>query len=150
VLTTSAAGLYGFQAEAAYSASKAAVAMLARVAADELGRYGVTVNAMAPAARTRLTEWLPGDEQWAPETVAPVLAWLVGPSARDVTGRVIEVGNGQLSMPDGWRPGRSYSLSAVDLSRTVTEGAAPPPLRGAHAEPWSVPLPGNQGECAPQ
>ena len=58
VLTTSAAGLYGFRAEAAYSAAKAAVAMLARVGADELGRYGATVNAVAPVARTRLTEWL--------------------------------------------------------------------------------------------
>ena len=54
VLTTSSAGLYGFRAEAAYSAAKAAVAMLARVGADELGRYGTTVNAVAPVARTRL------------------------------------------------------------------------------------------------
>ena len=60
VLTTSSAGLYGFRAEAAYSAAKAAVAMLARVGADELGRYGTTVNAIAPVARTRLTEWLGG------------------------------------------------------------------------------------------
>ncbi len=135
VLTTSAAGLYGFRAEAAYSASKAAAAMLARVAADELGRYGVTVNAIAPAARTRLTDWLPGDDQWAPENVAPVLAWLFGPSAREVTGRVIEVGNGQLSIPDGWRPGPSSPLSTVDLPKMLAEAAASPPLLRARPEP---------------
>ena len=82
VLTTSAAGLYGFRAEAAYSAAKAAVAMLARVGADELGRYGATVNAVAPVAG--LTEWLgeasasPGDDPLAADHVAPVIAWLLG------------------------------------------------------------------------
>jgi methylmalonyl-CoA mutase cobalamin-binding domain/chain len=125
VLTTSAAGLYGFRAEAAYSAAKAAVAMLAKVAADELGRYGATVNAIAPAARTRLTSWLPDSapspdgDPWAPEHVAPVLAWLLGPEAREVTGRVIEVGNGQLSVPDAWKPGPSHpfppNMSTMDV-----------------------------------
>ena len=58
VLTTSSAGLYGFRAEAAYSAAKAAVAMLARVGADELGRYGAPSTPSRPVARTRLTNWL--------------------------------------------------------------------------------------------
>jgi methylmalonyl-CoA mutase cobalamin-binding domain/chain len=116
VLTTSAAGLYGFRAEAAYSAAKAAVAMLAKVAADELGRYGTTVNAIAPAARTRLTHWLPDSppgrdgDPWAPDHVAPVVAWLLGPDAREITGRIIEVGNQQVSAPDGWRPGTPHPL----------------------------------------
>jgi len=116
VLTTSAAGLYGFRAEAAYSAAKAAVAMLARVGADELGRYGVTVNAVAPVARTRLTTWLgestapAADDPLAAEHVAPVVAWLLGPAARDVTGRVLEAGNGQISAPESWRPGMPYPL----------------------------------------
>jgi methylmalonyl-CoA mutase cobalamin-binding domain/chain len=116
VLTTSAAGLYGFRAEAAYSAAKAAVAMLTQVAADELGRYGVTVNAIAPAARTRLTGWLgdspgaPDRDPWAPEHVAPVIGWLLGPAARDTTGRVIEAGNGQISVPGGWQPGTAHPL----------------------------------------
>ncbi|HXJ27932.1 MAG TPA: SDR family NAD(P)-dependent oxidoreductase, partial [Streptosporangiaceae bacterium] len=88
VLTTSSAGLYGFRAEAAYSAAKAAVAMLARVGADELGRYGATVNAIAPVARTRLTEWLgertedPADDPLAAEHIAPVIAWLLRPGTR--------------------------------------------------------------------
>jgi len=147
VLTTSAAGLYGFRAEAAYSAAKAAVAMLARVAADELARYQVTVNAVAPVARTRLTSWLgesPGSAETDPlaaEHVAPVVAWLLGPGARDVTGRVIEAGNGQVSVPSPWQPGAAFPLPAVmspdqaqDLLPRVLGGAgAPPGLLAADA-----------------
>jgi methylmalonyl-CoA mutase cobalamin-binding domain/chain len=140
VLTTSAAGLYGFRAEAAYSAAKAAVPMLARVGADELGRYGATVNAVAPVARTRLTEWLgeapasPGDDPLAAEQVAPVIAWLLGPAARTVTGRVLEAGNGQISAPSTWQPGPQFPLpslmspEAADvLLPRVLASAAPPP-----------------------
>lgn len=141
VLTTSAAGLYGFRAEAAYSAAKAAVAMLAKVAADELGRYGATVNAIAPAARTRLTSWLPDSapgpdgDPWAPEHVAPVVAWLLGPEAREVTGRVIEVGNGQLSVPDAWKPGPSHpfppNMSTVDADASLRHVFAAAPASPA-------------------
>jgi methylmalonyl-CoA mutase cobalamin-binding domain/chain len=140
VLTTSAAGLYGFRAEAAYSAAKAAVAMLARVGADELGRYGATVNAVAPVARTRLTEWLgeapasPGDDPLAAEQVAPVIAWLLGPAARTVTGRVLEAGNGQISAPTTWQPGPQFPLPSLMspevadvLLPRVLASAAPPP-----------------------
>jgi methylmalonyl-CoA mutase cobalamin-binding domain/chain len=140
VLTTSAAGLYGFRAEAAYSAAKAAVAMLTVVAADELGRYGATVNAVAPAARTRLTSWLgdapggPEADPWAAEHVAPVVAWLLGPGARAVTGRVIEAGGGQVSVPSGWQPGAGRPLpplmspgQAQVLLPALLAAAAPPP-----------------------
>ena len=139
VLTTSAAGLYGFRAEAAYSSAKAAVAMLARVAADELARYGATVNAIAPAARTRLTGWLPGDpgagdDPWAPEHVAPVVAWLLGPGAREITGRVVEVGNQQLSVPEPWRagPGMPATDAAAALTRAFAAAPGPPSLLGSH------------------
>jgi methylmalonyl-CoA mutase cobalamin-binding domain/chain len=147
VLTTSAAGLYGFRAEAAYSAAKAAVAMLARVAADEMARYQATVNAIAPAARTRMTSWLgdspggPDRDPWAAEHVAPVVAWLLGPGARGVTGRVIEAGNGQLSVPAGGPQGTSCPLPPVmspaqaqDLLPRVLGAAGPPaPLLAADA-----------------
>jgi methylmalonyl-CoA mutase cobalamin-binding domain/chain len=153
VLTTSAAGLYGFRGEAAYSAAKAAVAMLAKVAADELGRYGTTVNAIAPAARTRLTHWLPdsppssGDDPWAPEHVAPVVAWLLGPGAREITGRVIEVGNQQVSVPDGGRPGTPYPLppnmSTLEadalLPRVFAAATDPPGLLAAQRVPKPFP-----------
>jgi NAD(P)-dependent dehydrogenase (short-subunit alcohol dehydrogenase family) len=142
VLTTSAAGLYGFRAEAAYSAAKAAVAMLARVAADEMARYQVTVNAVAPVARTRLTSWL-GDGPGGPEAdplaaghVAPVVAWLLGPLAREVTGRVIEAGNGQVSVPAGWQPG-----TAVPLPSLMSPGQAQelmPRVLGSAGEPQDM------------
>jgi methylmalonyl-CoA mutase cobalamin-binding domain/chain len=158
VLTTSAAGLYGFRAEAAYSAAKAAVAMLARVAADEMARYQVTVNAIAPVARTRLTSWLgdspvaPDRDPWAAEHVAPVVAWLIGPAAREVTGRVIEAGNGQLSVPGGWQPGTPHPLpplmspeQAQALLPRVLGGAGPPaPLLAA-----DVALSGEPGPSGP-
>jgi NAD(P)-dependent dehydrogenase (short-subunit alcohol dehydrogenase family) len=136
VLTTSAAGLYGFRAEAAYSAAKAAVAMLARVAADEMARYQVTVNAVAPAARTRLTSWLgdspggPERDPWAAEHVAPVVAWLLGPGAREVTGRVIEAGNGQVSVAGAWQPGTALPLPAL-MSPTQAQALLPRVLDSA-------------------
>lgn len=142
VLTTSAAGLYGFRAEAAYGAAKAAVAMLAKIGADELGRYGVIVNAISPVARTRLTEWMgegPSEaahDPLAPGNVAPVVAWLLGPDARDVTGRVLEAGNGAVSVPAGWRPGQPHELpSLMDaatagslLAEVLSQAAPEPPL----------------------
>ena len=141
VLTTSSAGLYGFRAEAAYSAAKAAVAMLARVGADELGRYGTTVNAIAPVARTRLTEWLgertgdPAAGPLAAEHIAPVIAWLLRPGARDVTGRVLEAGNGHISVPGTCQPGPPFPLpplmspEAADalLPRVLASATPPPP-----------------------
>jgi methylmalonyl-CoA mutase cobalamin-binding domain/chain len=149
VLTTSAAGLYGFRAEAAYSAAKAAVAMLARVGADELGRYGTTVNAIAPAARTRLTTWLgesttaPADDPLAPEHIAPVVAWLLGPRARDVTGRVVEAGNGLISAPASWQPGPLFPLPplmdcvAADavLQRVLATAPQPPGVLTSQQDP---------------
>jgi hypothetical protein len=116
--------------------------MLARVGADELGRYGATVNAVAPVARTRLTEWLgeapasPGDDPLAADHVAPVIAWLLGPAARDVTGRVLEAGNGRISAPGPWQPGPQFPLpslmsaEAADalLPRVLASAAPVPPL----------------------
>ena len=108
VLNTSSAGLYGFRGEALYSAAKPAVAAFTLVAADELGRYGATVNAVAPAALMRLTAWL-GDsidavDLHAPAHVAPLVGWLLAECARDVTGRIFEAGGGSIALVDGWRP----------------------------------------------
>ena len=125
VTTTSSAGLYGFLGEVAYSGAKAAIAAMTLVAAAELERYGVTVNSVAPAARTRMTAWMgegpdeAGDDQYAPAHVAPVVAWLTGDAARAVTGRVFEVGGDMISIADGWRPAarsglpRGVSLAGV-------------------------------------
>jgi methylmalonyl-CoA mutase cobalamin-binding domain/chain len=116
VTTTSSAGLYGFLGEAAYSAAKAAIAAMTLVAATELERYGVTVNAVAPAARTRMTEWMgaapdsESEDPYAAAHVAPVAAWLVSGAARHVTGRVLEVGGDKIAIADGWRQVASTTL----------------------------------------
>jgi methylmalonyl-CoA mutase cobalamin-binding domain/chain len=129
VTTTSSAGLYGFLGEAIYSGAKAAIAAMTLVAAAELDRYGVTVNAIAPAARTRLTAWMgegPEDvaqDAWAPAHVAPVVAWLVSERARGVTGRVIEAGGDRLAIAEGWRQVAGTALprrgSIDDVGRAI-------------------------------
>jgi NAD(P)-dependent dehydrogenase (short-subunit alcohol dehydrogenase family) len=100
--------------QGAYSAAKAGIAALTLVESAELGRYGVTANAIAPAARTRMTEAVfaetmakpdDGFDVMAPENVAPLVVWLGSADSRDVTGRVFEVEGGILSVADGWQHG---------------------------------------------
>lgn len=104
--TTSGSGLYGSPSQGNYAAAKAGIAGFTVTIALELERYGVTVNAVAPAARTRLTETLITDESaYPPERVAPLVAWLASTQSRDVTGRVFDVGGDYLSVAQGWRKG---------------------------------------------
>ncbi|MGH3363398.1 MAG: SDR family oxidoreductase [Nocardioidaceae bacterium] len=119
--TSSGAGLQGSIGQATYSAAKAGIAGLTLVAAHELARYGVTVNALAPAARTRMTEGAFAETMAAPDSgfdamhpanVAPVVAWLASEDSADVTGRVIEVEGGKICAEDGWRHG-----PAIDIGR---------------------------------
>ncbi|HEX8104874.1 MAG TPA: SDR family NAD(P)-dependent oxidoreductase [Solirubrobacteraceae bacterium] len=110
IFVTSASGLYGNVGQAAYGAAKAGVATLARVASLELRRYGVTANAVAPAARTRMTEDLfsipPGDDgerdPYSPANLAPVVAYLASDLAADVTGQVLAVRAGTIELLAGW------------------------------------------------
>ena len=119
VNTSSSAGLYGFVGEAAYGAAKAGIAAFTLTAAAELARYGVSVNAVAPSALTRLTAWAAptgaGSEGpvnhgrldlGRPELVSPLVVWLMSPLSSGVTGRVFEAGGGEITVVDGWRPGR--------------------------------------------
>jgi NAD(P)-dependent dehydrogenase (short-subunit alcohol dehydrogenase family) len=103
VNTTSTAGLFGFVGEPAYSAAKAGVVGFTLTAAAELARYGVRVNAIAPAAATRLTAWAGDQPAMAPELVAPLVVWLCAPTSAGVTGRVFEVGAGEVNLLEGWR-----------------------------------------------
>ena len=90
--TSSGAGLQGSVGQATYSAAKAGIAGLTLVAAQEMGRYGVTVNAIAPVAATRMTEGAFDTSAMAlPEDNSPLVAWLASEEAGDVTGRVIEI-----------------------------------------------------------
>ncbi len=105
---------HGRSGHAAYVAAKAAVAALTLTEADELSRYGVMVNAIAPVARTRLTEAL-GYEDLAqpvtpgafdamdPDNVSPLVCWLCSVRSRGVNGRVFEVEGGRLGLLEGWR-----------------------------------------------
>jgi NAD(P)-dependent dehydrogenase (short-subunit alcohol dehydrogenase family) len=114
--TSSGAGLMGSVGQAAYSAAKAGIAGLTMVQAAELGRYGVTANAIAPSARTRMTETVfadmmaapdePGSfDAMAPENIAPLVVWLGSSESRDITGRIFEVEGGKVSLADGWQHG---------------------------------------------
>ena len=114
VNTSSGAGLLGSVGQGNYSAAKAGIAGLTLVASAELGRYGVSVNAIAPAARTRMTEKAFADtmaapgagfDAMAPENISPLVVWLGSEESRDVTGRVFEVEGGRITVADGWRRG---------------------------------------------
>jgi NAD(P)-dependent dehydrogenase (short-subunit alcohol dehydrogenase family) len=122
VNTSSGAGLQGSVGQANYAAAKAGIAALTLVAAAELWRYGVTVNAIAPSARTRMTESTfaemmaaPADgsfDTMAPENVSPLLVWLGSAHSAHVTGRVFEVEGGKVALADGWRHGTPVDKGA--------------------------------------
>ena len=114
VNTTSGAGLMGSVGQVNYAAAKAGIAALTQVAAAELARYGVTVNAIAPSARTALTEQVFADamrapregfDEMAPDNVSPLVVWLASAESGDVTGRVFEVSGGAVSITVGWQHG---------------------------------------------
>ena len=120
--TSSGAGLMGSVGQGNYSAAKAGIAALTLVEAAEFARYGVTANAIAPAARTRMTEEVfaqtmaaPEEgafDAMAPENVAPFVVWLGSPESADVTGRVFEVEGGKISVADGWQHGPEFDKGA--------------------------------------
>ncbi len=117
--TSSGAGLMGSVGQSGYAAAKAGIAALTVVQAAELGRYGVSVNALAPSARTRLTEEVfpdmmarptEGFDAMGPENIAPLVVWLAGPDSRDVSGRVFEAEGGMISVADGWQHGEPCDI----------------------------------------
>jgi NAD(P)-dependent dehydrogenase (short-subunit alcohol dehydrogenase family) len=113
--TTSRAGLYGNVGQINYAAAKAGIAAMTIVAAKELQKYGVTVNAISPVARTRMTEDLPhwrdrkinedGFDRYGPDNVAPLVTWLASLRSAEVTGRVFIVGGGRICVAEGWGDG---------------------------------------------
>ena len=110
--TTSGSGLFGTPGQGNYGAAKAGIAGLTIIAAMELARYGVTVNAVSPIALTRMTEGLEltaGDEteqdKVDPRWISPVVAWLASERSRDVTGRVFQTSGRYWAVAQGWHRG---------------------------------------------
>jgi NAD(P)-dependent dehydrogenase (short-subunit alcohol dehydrogenase family) len=118
VTTTSVAGLYANPGQTNYGAAKAGIATFTQIAAQEVGRYGVTVNAVAPGALTRLTDDLDLPEEtlarFEPRWVAPVVTWLASGQSADVTGQVIESSGLVLAIAEGWRRGPSTDAPPSD------------------------------------
>jgi NAD(P)-dependent dehydrogenase (short-subunit alcohol dehydrogenase family) len=142
--TSSGAGLQGSVGQSNYSAAKGGIASLTLVQAAELGRYGITANAIAPAARTRMTEGVFSDmaapeagafDENAPENISPLVVWLGSPESREVTGRVFEVKGGSIGVSDGWRDGPTVDKGARwepdEVGAAVAEllEKAPPPQK---------------------
>ncbi|MEU1007903.1 SDR family oxidoreductase [Streptomyces sp. NPDC005890] len=142
VHTSSGAGLLGSVGQGNYSAAKAGIVGLTLVAAAELARYGVQVNAVAPAARTRMTERTfaaamtapaAGFDAMAPENVSPLVVWLGSAGSAGVTGRVFEAEGGRITVMEGWRRGptadrgaRRTPAEAGEAARRLLAQAEPP------------------------
>jgi NAD(P)-dependent dehydrogenase (short-subunit alcohol dehydrogenase family) len=112
VNTSSSSGLFGNIGQSNYGTAKAGIAALTIIAARELARYGITVNAIMPHAQTRMTEGI--RERSAaeiasrhPRWVAPVIVWLASTQSHGITGRVFEAGGGLLAALEGWHRGPS-------------------------------------------
>ena len=110
--TTSVSGIYGNPGQTNYGAAKMGIAAFTIIAARELRRYGVTVNAVAPGALTRLTEPLQSGalseaqrEAMSPRWIAPLVTWLASSESRDVTGRVFEASGRVLAVAESWHRG---------------------------------------------
>ena len=135
--TASASGIFGNIGQANYGAAKAGIAAFTVIASQELGRYGITVNAIAPVALTRMTASLGGFsgeavehkpeefDVFAPENISPLVAWLGSSESREITGRVFDVAGGHIDVAEGWHAGPSIDKSdrwtAQELSGLIPD-----------------------------
>lgn len=142
--TTSPSGIYGNVGQSNYGAAKAGIAAFSYIASMELARYGITVNAVAPTALTRMTEDLAmgqADEatraMMSPRWVAPVVTWLASAHSSEVTGRVIEASGTTLAIAEGWhrgpaaRPVEDPAAAGELIEALVADARAPADMRGA-------------------
>jgi NAD(P)-dependent dehydrogenase (short-subunit alcohol dehydrogenase family) len=135
VNTSSTSGLFANPGQANYGAAKSGIASMTQIAAKELGRHGVTANAIAPGARTRMTENLigargatPADGEWdprSPDNVAPLVTWLASPESAAITGQVFLVGGGRIGVATTWGRGPGVDKGArwdpAELGRVVPD-----------------------------
>ena len=128
---TSGSGLWGNVGQTNYGAAKAGIANLTTIAAMELARYGVTVNAISPLARTRISEHLPsmqrmadeGFDRFDPRNSSPVVAWLASEASGWLTGAVLRVDGGTVSRITGWQidPYVRYTVGDATLEATCLD-----------------------------
>jgi NAD(P)-dependent dehydrogenase (short-subunit alcohol dehydrogenase family) len=140
--TSSTSGLFANPGQGNYGAAKSGIATLSIIAAKELGRYGVTVNAIAPGALTRMTEDLfrarggtaptapapPAEGDWdprSPDNIAPLVTWLASTESSGVTGQVFLVSGGRIAIAEGWRRGPAVEQTGrwhpADLGPVVAD-----------------------------
>ncbi|MCI5074456.1 SDR family oxidoreductase [Oricola sp.] len=146
--TSSGAGLQGSVGQSAYSAAKAGIAALTLVQSAELGRYGITANALAPNARTRMTETAFAEAMkpkegafdiFAPENTAPLVAWLCSERSANVTGQVFELLGGMIRVCLGWTDGPEFDKGtrweAAEIGEKIgellAERPSPKPVYGS-------------------
>jgi hypothetical protein len=117
--TSSPSGVFGNVGQANYGAAKAGIAGLTMIAAQELGRYGVTVNCIAPNARTRMTEETFGElsapedgfDPLDPANMAPVVVALCADEAQSITGQVFFVWGGAINVLKPWEAGELFAAA---------------------------------------
>jgi NAD(P)-dependent dehydrogenase (short-subunit alcohol dehydrogenase family) len=142
VNTSSPSGVFGNVGQANYGAAKAGIVGFTLIAAQELQRYGVTVNAIAPNARTRMTEAAfgeipPPDDGFDPADPAnnsPIVVALCADEAQGITGQVFFVYGGVVNMLRGWEAGELFANETRwepdallrELQQRLANGAAPP------------------------
>lgn len=121
VNTSSGAGLNGSIGQSNYAAAKAGIAALTLNQAAELRRYGITANALAPSARTAMTEPVFGEQmkskagefdKFHPANIAPLVVWLGSEQSGDISGQIFEAEGGKISLCDGWRSTKGIDKNA--------------------------------------
>lgn len=129
--TASPSGIYGNIGQTNYGAAKAGIASFSVIAAQELVKYGVTVNCLAPTAWSRMTADLMGGDaapegladKISPRWIAVITTWLASPEAQNVTGRVFDIRGDQLGIAEGWHlgPVATQTDDPGDLGPVVAE-----------------------------
>jgi NAD(P)-dependent dehydrogenase (short-subunit alcohol dehydrogenase family) len=140
--TSSPSGVFGNVGQLNYGAAKAGIVGFTLIAAQELQRYGVTVNAIAPNARTRMTEAAFGEipppengfDAADPANNSPIVVALCADEAQDITGQVFFIYGGVVNMLSGWEAGELFAsderwdpdVLLRELRDRLPGGAAPP------------------------